>query len=174
MKNLILIFILFFISFQTLKAQKENRYVGEPYSKNSKFHQPVFCDSNSFMYFVKNKLDLKKIYDEVKSDTSQLVYSYIFAINEKGKVEPRYYSDSVEYKKIYTYITDVFNKYKWKPGYKKHCQSCKAKLFLNLTIFFDTFNNNVTVKIETIEYSVESKNILSFAVPYKELKSFID
>ena len=165
-------FLLILVSglfFQHLSAQ--NCCDLPPRKKDNTFVLPKLIDTSLFISDLKTKVDLKSVCDGFKKDISVGVYMYTFHINEHGELQPGHYYDkkSDEMKKIQQFVETIFNHYKWEPGYKKKCISCKATIDLQLVIFLPTDENTVEVEVKDIE---TGKKIFNLIIPYKDLKHF--
>jgi hypothetical protein len=165
MKKLRLFFLIsgFIVIGQQLKAQKsECCHV----SHRRKVQPPKFIDSNLFISDLKNKIDLKSIYKILRRYSISDAYLYNFVVTKEGKVIPeRYLADTnIRLKKIHTFVKEVFNNYKWKPGYEKNR---KVTSHLILCVFLYTDKRNTDVYIE--KGNVKRK-IFSVEIHYKDLR----
>jgi hypothetical protein len=111
--------ISFCLSFHYVKAQS-CCLVAER-KKDTTFMFPKLIDTGLFITDLKNKVDLKSVYDSLNRKSESGMYMYAFDINEQGKLEPRLYynENSPEMKNIQQFVETIFNQYKWEPGYKK-------------------------------------------------------
>lgn len=174
MKKIVILLFLAFGNFQRVNAQTTSpSCLAElPEMKPFDFNPPIFIDSALFVNDLKSVVDLKSVYNQLKKDTVFASYLYTFSINKQGKIEPgNYYNkNDLLFKKMHNYVVDVFNRFKWEPGYRKKCKSCKGSLFMELEIFFNTRKSNVEVFIRHIELPQNIETVFYLDLPYKSLK----
>ena len=170
MKNLKLLCVIAFCVFvQQVNAQNCCNVPAR--KKDTSFVLPKLIDTGLFISDIRNKLDFKSVFDKFKRSKFYETYMYTFAINQLGELQPSLYYDkeSVDMKKIQQFVETGFNNYRWEAGYKKKCETCKAKIYLQLIIYFHTDVNTVEVDIEDIE---TIKKIFHLVIPYRDLKNF--
>jgi hypothetical protein len=130
-------------------------------------------DAGLFRKEIRSKLDLRSILDTLRKNSLVGFYMYTFSVDKSGKVRPFIYfngkTDNLG--EIQTYVASTFNYYKWKPGYRKKCMKCKAKLLMRLTISYEDDESRIEVYIEYLEDRYK-KEIFSMNIPYSQLKTF--
>jgi hypothetical protein len=151
---------------QQLKAQKSKCCYVSHYGK---VQPPKFVDSALFISDLKNKLDLKSVYDLFKKNSMLGTFLYTFEINKLGKIVPKLYydKDDIGTKKIQLFVEQVFNYYKWEPAYRKNCNDCKIGYYLQLSVWLRMDEKKVIVFINNAK---TLKKIFYREIPYKALR----
>lgn len=156
MRKIISIILFFnFYLFINVYAQEvgHDRSIGIHKLNELQYVQPKFVDANKFTSDLRTNIDLKVMYDNFKKNSLMFVYTYYFKINKTGKASSVRFSriDGQYLKKIKKYFSEDFIKYKWIAGYNKSRKHCKKTFVLKLIIDFDTYQNQMTTEIKTID-----------------------
>lgn len=120
--------------------------------KISAYNHPVFKDSALFLSDFKSKLQLKKIIDSLKNESTLGLYDYKFEIDKRGVVKPvsEEFPDQKGYVNLHSFIYEVFNSYRWAPSSKKSCKACKLRATMQLLISFNNQSGLIEMEISQI------------------------